>query len=227
MKAALVVIILTLNGLVCAQESPFLKNDRGNKDTTRYLKADSPTGGMTLLQLIDKLKNLGLTIGGIPINGALIDYILAPSMSPSMALSSDTPSLAPSDTPSLAPSDSPSLAPSDMPSNMPSDTPSITPVKWTETSDTAPPQGFEACPSNGSATDFASAPELSVLYGYTMELLPGASVLSVTGKIEAHLQAALVENVCVAELDALAISPSPFDSPKGAIRYARLRRRPK
>jgi hypothetical protein len=122
---------------------------------------------------------------------------------------SDMPSLAPSDMPSIAPSDMPSLAPSDMPS----DHPSISSAEWEDNNpgDDPFPEGFDVCANSGSTAEEDRA-DLTVLYGYKLELASGGKVFEATRQIETKMHDSIKTDLCL-ESDVLAISADPLDIP--------------
>jgi hypothetical protein len=130
---------------------------------------------------------------------------------------SSTPSSAPSDAPSVPPSDVPSLGPSDVPSMIPSDTPLSTPELYADV--------FEASTSFTEDSEFCAAPattgttetaDVTVLYAYKLELLPGARVLAVTRSIEALLHTILIDSLCrSSDATVVGVSPRPLDVPGG------------
>jgi hypothetical protein len=123
--------------------------------------------------------------------------------------SSDMPSLAPSDMPSYAPSDMPSLAPSDMPS----DHPSISSPEWEDNNpgDDPFPDDFDVCANSGSTAEEDRA-DLTVLYGYKLELASGGKVFEATRNIELKMHESIQTEICT-ESDVLAISADPLDIP--------------
>jgi hypothetical protein len=141
-----------------------------------------------------------------------------PTKKPTRAPSSK-PSSIPSDVPSAPPSDVPSLAPSDVPSMIPSDTPSSTPELYADV--------FEATESFTEDSEFCAAPntaavtetaDVTVLYAYKLELLPGTRVLAVTRSIEALLHTVLIDTLCSSsnnDTTVVGVSPRPLDVPGG------------
>jgi hypothetical protein len=122
--------------------------------------------------------------------------------------------LAPSDVPSLTPSDAPTTVPSDAPSISPMQAPSSAPFSWNEVlgSDS---YDFETCASDPEPIDFQKSTELTVLYGYKLELQPNVRVWNATDQIEMLLQKHLVEQVCNTFTDTLGVTSSPSDGPGG------------
>jgi hypothetical protein len=143
---------------------------------------------------------------------------LLPTYKPTRVPSS-TPSSAPSDAPSVPPSDVPSLAPSDVPSMIPSDTPSATPELFADVfeateSFTEDSEFCAAAPANAAAV--TETADVTVLYAYKLELVPGARVLAVTRSIEALLHTVLIDSLCSSDNTVVVgVSPRPLDVPGG------------